>query len=138
MINRKGQILIESVIFIILNVTFLVILVLFLVKQGNGAVLMEDGYSKQIALLIDSAPPGTIILVNLEEGLTISKEKGIPFENVVKIKGNQVLVNLTGRGGKEYSFFNNVSVNNYIDKINGDPNGVYVFAILKKGATENE
>ena len=65
--QKRGQILVENVIFIILNVIFLTILILFLIKQGSGAVLLEDSYSKEIALMVDSAKPGTIITVNLEK-----------------------------------------------------------------------
>lgn len=126
--NKRGEILIENVIFIILNIAFLSILVLFLVKQGTGTVLLEDAYSKQVALLIDSAVPGMIMKINLEEGFELSQEKGIPFEEVIQIDGNRVIVKLSEKGGKEYSFFNDVQAKVFPDT----EEGIYVLTISKK------
>jgi len=63
--NKRGEILVENLIFIILNLAFVVIMVLFLLKQGSGATIMENTYSKQIALMIDVAKPGMLLKINL-------------------------------------------------------------------------
>ncbi len=39
--KKRGAILVENVVFLILNLLFLSILVLFLVKQGSGATVLE-------------------------------------------------------------------------------------------------
>lgn len=105
--NRGGKILIENVIFIILNLAFLAILVLFIFRQGAGAVNLEESYSKQLALLIDSAKPGMTLLVNMHE---VSEDEWFikNFQKSVKITGNVVTVKLSEKGGYSYSFFNNV------------------------------
>jgi hypothetical protein len=121
--NKRGEILVENLIFIILNLAFVVIMVLFLLKQGSGATIMENTYSKQIALMIDVAKPGMLLKINLEKLKTVSDKNGIDFENVVKIRDNVVTVKLTEKGGQTYSFFNNVSVTPYSDGI------FYVFPI---------
>jgi len=128
--NKRGEILIESVIFIILNLAFLTILVLFLVKQGASGALLEDAYSKQIALIIDSAVPGMSIEINLEEGFKLAEENGILLEDIVQIEKNIVRVKLSEKGGKEYSFFNNVSVEPYLAGLD-EKYGVYVLPIAK-------
>lgn len=94
---------------------------------------MEEAYSKQIALLVDSAVPGMIMKINMDKGLDIANEKGIDFKNVVSFEGNYVLVKLADKGGHEYHFFNDVSVNAYPD-INSDGkySGIYVLTISKK------
>lgn len=126
--NRSGTILLENIIFIILNLAFLTILILFLFKQGNGAIVLEQSYSKNIALLIDSAKPITEMKLNMEDAMNLAEKNGVAREEIVKINGNIVTVKLTEKGGYQYSFFNNVEVTsypdvfpekNYIIKING-------------------
>jgi hypothetical protein len=126
--NSRGTILIENVIFIVLNILFLAILILFLYRQGNGAVVLEQSYAKNIALLIDSAKPITEMKLNMDDAFSLAEKNGVKPEDIVKINGNIVTVKLSDKGGYEYSFFNNVDVTtypdispnkNYIIKING-------------------
>lgn len=107
--NKKANILTENLIFIILNLVFLSILILFLFNQMGSASVLEEKYSKQIALLIDSAKPGMVIDLNLEDA--VKKAKSEKYEgDIVKIIGNIVNVQLDNKGGYSYSFFNDVSV----------------------------
>ncbi len=108
--KKRGTILVENIIFIILNLLFLSILVLFLVKQGSGAVLLEQSYAKQIALLIDSGEPGMTLKINMEKAKKLSEKNGINFEEVVKIDENLVTIKLSEGSGYSYSFFNDVEV----------------------------
>lgn len=126
--NRGGTILVENVIFIVLNILFIAILILFISKQGSGAVVLEQSYAKNIALLIDSAKPVTEMKLNMNDAIDLAEKNGISRENIVKISGNIVIVKLSEKGGYEYSFFNNVDATaypdvypekNYIIKING-------------------
>ena len=104
---------------------------LFLFRQGNGAIVLEQSYAKNIALLIDSAKPVTEIVLNMKEGFVLAEKNGFHREDVVKINGNIITIRLSEKGGYEYSFFNNADVtaypdvfpeNNYIIKINGYKN----------------
>jgi hypothetical protein len=132
--NKRGEILIENIVFIILNMIFLTILVLFLLKQGTGTVLLEDAYSKQIALLIDSAKPGMILKLNMEDGFEVAKSKGVDFSKVVSVNKNFILVKLSEKGGQEYPFFNDVEVSAYpdLDDVSKEFNGYYILTISKK------
>ena len=130
--EKRGTILVENIIFIILNLVFIIILVLFIARQGEGAILVEQQYAKQIALLIDSAKPVSIIQLNMDEALEIAEKNKIPFDDVVSINGNVVRVRLSDDSGYEYSFFNNVNV---IAREEGRE-GVYTFIIEEK--IENE
>lgn len=115
--KRKGEILIENVIFIILNLVFLAILILFLVKQGSGAVFLERLYSKQISLIIDASLPGTIVKINMEKAYQVAQDKDFSFDKIVHIKDNVVLVQLSKDSGTRYAFFNDVAVSAYpVDK----------------------
>jgi len=127
--NKRGSsFLLENVIFIILNVLFLTILIIFISKQGSGAIVLEQSYAKNIALLIDSAKPVMDMTINMKDAFDLAEENGISREEIVQIKDNLVTVKLSNEGGYQYSFFNEVDVTvfpdvfpneNYIIKING-------------------
>ncbi len=128
--EKRGTILVENIIFIVLNIAFISILLLFLVKQGSGAVVLEQSYAKNIALLIDASSPVMEMKINLKKGFDLAEKNGLAREDIVKIDNerNIVAVKLSEKGGYEYSFFNNVDATaypdifpekNYIIKING-------------------
>ena len=105
--NKKGIILAENLVFIILNIVFLTILILFEVKQGSGAVVLEESYAKNIALLIDSAKPVMILKLNMEDAKKLAEKNDLDFSKkgeVVQINGNIVTVKLSEKGGYSYSF----------------------------------
>ena len=126
--NKRGEILMENVIFIVLNLVFLSILILFIYIQGNGAVLLEQSYAKNIALLIDSGKPVMDLKINMKDAFDLAEKNKVSPEDIVSIEGNLVIVKLSDKGGYKYSFFNDVDVSvypdifpnpNYIIKING-------------------
>ncbi len=129
--KKRGEILIENIIFIVLNLIFLTILVLFLARQGEGAVILEENYAKEIALMIDSAKPIMTLRLDMSDARELAEKNGIDFKEVVKINKNVVTVKLSKDSGYSYSFFNNVDVSkpfpvanedDYIIKINGYKN----------------
>ena len=131
--NKRGDILVENVIFIVLNIIFVSILILFLFRQGSGAGLLEQTYSKQIALMIDSAKPVMEIKLNMEKTKNIAEENKFDFKDVVSITGNVVNIKLSQKGGYEYSFFNDVEVKAFPETDSkNEYTGVYVFTINKK------
>ncbi len=123
--NKSGELLIGNVVFILLNLLFLTVLVIFLLKQGNGAGTLEQIYAKQIALVIDSAKPVMIIKMDMEKGMKIAEKNGVDFSEAVRITGNTVFVKLTEKGGYSYSFFNDINAVAYQDV---EP-GMYVLTI---------
>ena len=114
--KKRGQILVENIIFIVLNLIFLTILILFLYSKTGGEAILEEKYSKQIALLIDSAKPGMIIQLNMEDAIEKSEENDWDKDKMVSISGNTVTVKLREKGGNSYSFFNDISVSTFPDK----------------------
>lgn len=107
--RKKGEnILTGDVIFIVLNLAFLSILLIFLFAKANSAATLEEKYSKEIALAIDSARPGMVINISMSDAVNAAKKNGLNPNNIVNIKGNLVNVNLQGKGGYTYSFFNNI------------------------------
>ena len=73
--NKKANILTENIIFIILNLVFLTILLLFLFSKMQSVAVLEEQYAKQIALIIDSSKPEMDIRLNMEKAFN-KKEEG--------------------------------------------------------------
>ncbi len=113
--NKKGAILLENVVFIVLNIVFISILVLFLFRQGNGAVLLEQSYAKNIALLVDAARPVMELKLNMADAMDLAEKNGLKRDEIIKIEGNSVTVRLSDKSGYTYSFFNDVDVTAYPD-----------------------
>lgn len=113
--KKRGAILIETIVFIILNLIYLTILIVFLLKYSSGLNLVEESYSKQIALLLDSAKPEMNIYLNMEDALELAEEKwGAQHLNeTVIINGNQVTVKLSEKSGQSYYFFNEIKIESY-------------------------
>jgi hypothetical protein len=107
-ISKKGNILTENIIFIILNLVFLSILIIFLFSKMGAAAVLEEKYAKQIALILDSAEPGMAIYLNMEDAIKIAKKENRDLNNVISIQNNVVSVQLREKGGYSYSFFNDV------------------------------
>lgn len=131
--NRRGTLLIENVLYIILNGVFLFALALFLIKQGSGAIVLEQAYSKEIALIADSAQPLMLIKIDMDKGKKLAEENGIDFKEVVKIEGNIVKIKLSSNGGYSYAFFNDVEIKAYPEvNLQNEYTGMYVLTINEK------
>ena len=127
--NRKGTILLENIIFIILNLVFLTILIIFVFSKMGSTAVLEERYAKQIALMIDAAKPEMEIHLNVEDALEKAKDENYDGE-IIQINENVVRVQLREKGGYSYSFFNDVDVGvPYLDKTN---NKEYVFFVNEK------
>lgn len=124
--SKKGTILVENLIFIILNIVFLSILILFLFSKMGSAALLEERYSKQIALMIDSAKPGMTIHINMEEAIKKAEKEEWPTDKIFTIQDNVVTIKLREKGGYSYSYFNDVKVNTPVFDTN---NNEYYFVV---------
>ena len=131
--KKRGQILVENIIFIILNLIFLAILILFIYSKSGGSAVLEEKYSKQIALMIDSAEPGMTIHLNMEDAIKKAEGNDWDLKKIISIEGNTVTVKLREKGGYPYSFFNNVDVSVYPDVKNSQTGKIedYIIKINK-------
>jgi len=116
MINKKGNILTENIIFIILNLVFLSILIIFLFSKMGAAAVLEEKYAKQIALILDSAEPVMIISINMEDAIKIANKENRDLNNIISIQDNVVKVQLREKGGYSYSFFNDIDPSIYLNR----------------------
>jgi len=129
----EGTILVENIIYLILNLLFFAILIIFLIKQSSGAALLEQTYSKKVALLIDQAKPGMIIKLNLEKGMNIANSNKITPQELLVIEDNFVKVTLSKGGGQEYHFFNDLDVKVFPETDDkGEYSGIYTLTVNRK------
>tara|TARA_Y100000310_G_scaffold343846_1_gene453459 strand:- start:1802 stop:2185 length:384 start_codon:yes stop_codon:yes gene_type:complete len=118
--NKKADVLHENVIFIILNVVFFSVMILFIYLQGSSIHLMEEGTAKQIALIIDTSKPETVLEINLRGFFNKAEKNGISKERAVKIDNEKNIVTIKGDEDSfyEYGYFNEEVTINW--KIEGD------------------
>jgi len=107
--GKKANILTENIIFIVLNLVFLTILILFLFSKMSDVSSLEEKYAKQIALVLDSAKKDMNISLNMKNAVEVAKKKKWDGK-IVSIDENIVTVKLHEKGGYSYSFFNNVDL----------------------------
>lgn len=110
--NKKAELLQEHVIFIVLNISFFIILLLFIYSQSSSIHPIEETTAKKIALIIDVAKPGTFIRINLHDFFEKSYNNGIEKRFALKIDPNKNIVIISGdeESYYEYSYFNNINV----------------------------
>lgn len=129
-LNKRGNILTENIIFIVLNLAFIVILLLFLFSKASSGATLEEKYAKQIALMMDASEPIMTISLDMADAIKEANKENFPIDEIVKINGNIVTVKLNpGSKGYSYSFFNDVDANANLETTNKTS---YYFTINKK------
>jgi len=112
--DKKGEALVYPlVIFVVLNIIFITLLMLFVFKSSTGALIYEQTYAKELALLIDGAKPGMEINFNFEKGFEIAEKNKLSsesIENLVTFKDYQVTVKLSNSGGYSFNYFSDYDV----------------------------
>lgn len=125
----KRGILMENVIFIILNLVFFAILLIFIFNSLGGIAVYQQAYAKQIALIIDQMKPATSVLVNMDDAIGYAKNK-FDKSKIVNIdeKQKKVIVSLGSSTGYSYNYFNSASI-----KVRITSNGGSYFLLIEAG-----
>ncbi|MFH1325420.1 MAG: hypothetical protein ABIH49_01460 [archaeon] len=126
--NKQGAILVENVMFIILNMIFISILMLFIFSKTGGAAVLEEKYAKEIALIIDAAKSGMIIHINVEDALKEAEKNNMGSNKIIFLDGNEVTVKLREKGSYSYGFFNDADVSIFPDD-SSNPIKEYVIVV---------
>lgn len=110
--NKKAKIVMETLIFLVLNLVFFVVLLTFAYSSGNREFVYEQTLAKEIALIIDNAEPTTIVSLDITKYVEIAEKNKQPIENIVKLnkEENSVEVNLKKKGGYSYQYFSDSEV----------------------------
>jgi hypothetical protein len=92
--------------FLLLNLVFFSSMFYFVYSAKDGALAYEQIYSKQTALLLDSAYPGMVFTINFNEGYSLA---GNVEKNSSLLKldesSHSVIVSLRSSGGYSVPYF---------------------------------
>ena len=102
--RKEGTLLISDLIFLVLALSFAAILFVFIARQTTNTGALEETSAKQIAMLIDSAQPGTTITFFIGD---ISKNSKDYSGEMIRVdhKSRTVSVQLSEKGGYSYGYF---------------------------------
>jgi hypothetical protein len=105
----------ETIIFLILNLVFISIMLIFVWSSGQGAFIYESMYAKKLVLFVDYSKPGMSVFFNVTEIVKIAEEKGLKgqdLEEIFKVdnENNEIIVDISGKGGHKYKFFSDYDV----------------------------
>jgi hypothetical protein len=111
--NKKASFLHENLIFIVLNVIFFTILLVFVTMKGSAVHIAEEETAKQLALLIDASKPVTNLEINFKDFFEEAESNGIRRERSIIIDNFENVI--VARGSEDtfydYSYFNDVNIN---------------------------
>jgi hypothetical protein len=110
--NKRG-VVIGTVIFILLNLIFFSLALLFVRDRTGGDEVKEKVLAKEIALFINSAEPRTLVLFDIQEFKDIAKANNINDENMIKLDNGRVIVALKG-AGFSYPYFSGYKISGNI------------------------
>lgn len=112
MIYNKRGMLMETVIFIILNIAFFVLIAIFISTSSSGASVYEQAYAKQIAMIIDQAKPNTDISIDFEDALKMAKKNQVDIAEIIQINNaeKKVTVKLGKKGGYSFRYFSDYDI----------------------------
>ncbi len=110
--KKAQELLVEQTIFVVLATGFLLLMYFIINRAGSSSTILEQEYSKIIALIIDKAKANTNITMDLSELYDKARINRFNENEILKIdnKEKKVTVKLVRGSGYSYYYFNNVSV----------------------------
>lgn len=140
--NRKANVLMDNIMYIILLVFFVILIWGFLHNRANSSALWEDFYAKELARIVDSGQAGDSLRLDVQKGTTIAKRNGLNIQEVGSIfvfnaKDKKVCVQLSASGGKCYPYFNDLVVTDVGIEI-GVPSNFLNFKLQERTEVKNE
>ena len=107
--NKRGfKILYAAVIFVILNLVFISVMFFFVARASSSVSFTEQAYARQVALLVDSAKPGTVIEMDIAELYVIASQKSVQPSITLNCDTNEVTVKLTSGRGYRFGYFSEI------------------------------
>jgi len=130
--GRKGEDIFPNVIFIVINLLFFSILLIFIFNASTGAFIYEQAYAKQIALLIDYSTPKTDIKIDLSKAIEVAgKNEKVGDLVVIDNEKKEVLVSLTNRRVYVMKYFSDYEISSEV--LNG-----FLFLSISEDGDEKE
>jgi len=110
--KKADTVVLETTIFLVLNIVFVALLLIFVYTAKEGAFIYEQIYAKQIALLIDNAEPNMTVGLDIGKAVEIAKKNNKPLDEIVMLDNNEnkVTVSLSSRGGHSFRYFSDYDI----------------------------
>ena len=117
---KKGEELVsEQIIFFFLNILFFSILLLFVIKTSSSSAVLEETYSKTIALSIDSMRAGTTLSLDITRLYDKAENnKYIKSKVLVDSVGKTITVKLSENSGYSFKYFSSLDPQIFFDDKN--------------------
>ena len=116
--DKNAKMVMQTIIFILLNLVFFTVMLIFAYSSGNREFVYEQTLAKEIALIIDNANPEMIILLDLNKFIEIAEDNNQPIDKIIKIDNekNLVEVKLKEKGGYSYQYFSDYDISSKIEQ----------------------
>lgn len=108
--NKRGgeELVSEQIIFFCLNILFFAILLLFVIRTSSGSAVVEETYSKTIALTVDSMRVGSNVSMDITR--LYDKAEANKYDSskslVLVDKDNKLItVKLSANSGYSFKYF---------------------------------
>lgn len=118
--NKKADLLFPIIIFVVLNIMFFTIMLLFVQRVSSNALVYEESYAKQIALILNRAESGMQFEIDVSDLIktAIKNDVNTSFLNeTIQINAEEGIVFVKARkeGGFEQPFFSKIKINSGIN-----------------------
>ena len=114
MMNKRGNVPLEEVIFVLVNLVFFSMLFIFVYNTSHSVFLTERLYAKEIALSIDSAKPGTQINIDISDLYKVASKNNFDINNAFYFKDNLVSVKVSQGEGYSYYYFADYNIDSAV------------------------
>lgn len=116
--NKRAQMseqLVNQAVFTIITVVFLGGMFWYVSAQGEGAVVWEDYWSKEIAKIINLGDAGQEVVLDVHAISKLAKKNGLEFSKMFAFNNEkrEVCVQLNLGRRTCYAWFNDVKVKDY-------------------------
>ena len=110
--KNKKAIIIQNVIFIMLNLMIAVSLLFFTTSSLSGKYAYEQVYAKKIALIIDAAKPNMSVAVDMKPAFKFLEKTPKLKDSAVFIDKNNknVVVDLGSSRGYTFGYFSSLNI----------------------------
>ena len=107
-IDKKGQMLYEQIIFLVLNIFIFSALLFFIWRSASDTSVGEEIMAKKLALILDGMRPGMEVNMTLVDFYKIMEKNNFK-EFPIKIENNLVTVKATAGAGYSFRFFSDLN-----------------------------
>ena len=111
--NKKAssKLVLSQIVYIVIIAIFSVVMIAYVVRSGNQSSEKEEVYTKQIALAIDKAKPGTEISIGITDIYKFAESNKFKGQIInIDNEKNIVEIHLTSGKGYSYRFFSNADI----------------------------